>query len=109
LIRNFRLIPINATLLTPHLYLLKNIDLLYKKNKSKKENHDLQDALKNYLELLEKEEYFDAHEALEEAWHPLRKTDHPLKILAKGLINGAICFEHKEAKRKELTTLNSYE
>ena len=79
-----------------------------------KENHNLQDALKNYLGLLEKEEYFDAHEALEEAWHPLRKTDHPLKNLAKGLINGAICFEHlkqnkKEAKRKALTTLNSYE
>jgi len=79
-----------------------------------KENHDVKDALENYLRLLEKEAYFDAHEALEEAWHPLRKSNHPLKNLAKGLINGAICFEHlkqdrKEAKRKALTVLKSYE
>ena len=79
-----------------------------------KENHDLEDALENYLGLLEKEAYFDAHEALEEAWHPLRKSNHSLKNLAKGLINGAICFEHlkrnrKDSKRKALTTLKSYE
>ncbi len=59
-----------------------------------KENHDLEGALNSYLTLLKSEEYFDAHEALEEAWHPLRKANHPLKNLVKGLINGAICFEH---------------
>ena len=78
------------------------------------ENHDLEDALKNYLELLKKEKYFEAHEALEEAWHPLRKANHPLKNLAKGLINGAICFEHikrnrDDSKRKALSVLKSYE
>ncbi len=78
------------------------------------ENHDLQNALKIYLELLEKEAYFDAHEVLEEAWHPLRKGNHPLKNLVKGLINGAICFEHikrnkTDSKRKALTTLKSYD
>jgi len=78
------------------------------------ENHDLEDALKNYLELLKKEEYFEAHEALEEAWHPLRKANHPLKNLAKGLINGAICFEHlkrnrADSKRKALSVLKSFE
>jgi len=79
-----------------------------------KENHDLEDALTNYLQLLEKKEYFHAHEVLEEAWHPLRKADHPLKNLVKGLINGAICFEHikrnrNDSKRKALTVLKSYE
>ena len=79
-----------------------------------KENHDLEGALKAYLYLLEKEEYFDAHEALEEAWHPLRKQNHPLKNLAKGLINGAICFEHlkrnrTDALRKASTVLKSFE
>jgi len=78
------------------------------------ENHDLEDALKSYLELLKKEEYFEAHEALEEAWHPLRKANHPLKNLAKGLINGAICFEHikrnrDDSKRKALSVLKSFE
>ena len=79
-----------------------------------KENHDLEGALKDFLELLNKEEYYDAHEALEEAWHPLRKQNHALKNLAKGLINGAICFEHlkrnrKDALRKATSVLKSFE
>jgi len=78
------------------------------------ENHDLEEALKGFLKLLEQEDYYDAHEILEEAWHPLRKKDHPLKNLAKGLINGAICFEHlkrnrTDAKRKAASVLRSYE
>ena len=78
------------------------------------ENHNLEDALTRYISLLYKEMYFDAHEVLEEAWHPLRKSNHPLKNLVKGLINGAICFEHlkrdrDDSKRKGLTVLKSYE
>jgi len=78
------------------------------------ENKNLKNALKTYLLLIDKERYFDAHEVLEEAWHPLRKANHPLKNLAKGLINGAICFEHlkrnrNDSKRKALTVLKSYE
>ncbi|CAA6813243.1 MAG: Unknown protein [uncultured Sulfurovum sp.] len=78
------------------------------------ENHDLEAALKDYLNLLEEKKYFDAHEVLEEAWHPLRKKNHPLKNLAKGLINGAICFEHlkrnrQDALRKATTVLKSFE
>jgi len=78
------------------------------------ENHDLEEALKEYLLLLDSREYFSAHEVLEEAWHSLRKKNHPLKNLAKGLINGAICFEHlqrkrKDALRKATTVLNSFE
>ena len=78
------------------------------------ENYDLEGALKEFIKLLDKQEYFDAHEVLEEAWHPLRKKDHPLKNLAKGLINGAICFEHikrdrKDALRKATTVLKSFE
>lgn len=62
-------------------------------------NEDLEGALKAYLQLLEEEEYFEAHEVLEEAWHPLRLNNHPLKNLAKGLINGAITFEHIKRNR----------
>ena len=65
-------------------------------------NDDLEGALKEYLQLLEKEEYFEAHEVLEEAWHPLRLSKHPLANLAKGLINGAITFEHIKRNRKNL-------
>jgi len=80
------------------------------KNKS---NH-LENVLEEYLTLLNNHLYFEAHEILEEAWHPLRKENHPLKNLVKGLINGAICFEHlkrnkSDSKRKALTVLNSFE
>jgi len=78
------------------------------------ENHDLEGALNTYIKLLTKKEYFEAHEVLEEAWHPLRKKNHPLKNLAKGLINGAICFEHLKRNRpdalaKATKVLNSFE
>lgn len=65
-----------------------------------KENHDLEGALREYVSLLEQEAYFDAHEVLEEAWHPLRKAKHPLSNLVKGLINGAIAFEHIKRNRQ---------
>jgi len=79
-----------------------------------KMNDDLEGALKEYLKLLDEEEYFEAHEVLEEAWHPLRLGKHPLANLAKGLINGAITFEHikrnrKEVKKKAQTVIASFE
>ena len=67
-----------------------------------KMNHDLEGALRSYLQLLEQEEYFEAHEVLEEAWHPLRLSGHPLQNLVKGLINGAITFEHIKRNRKNM-------
>lgn len=63
-------------------------------------NNDLEGALKEYLRLMNEEEYFEAHEVLEGAWHPLRKADHPLKNLVKGLINGAVAFEHIKRDRQ---------
>jgi hypothetical protein len=66
-----------------------------------KMNEDLESALMEYLRLLNEEKYFDAHEALEEAWHPLRKKNHSLKNLLKGLINGAIAFEHIKRHRDD--------
>jgi len=77
-------------------------------------NDDLEGALKEYLKLLDEEEYFEAHEVLEEAWHPLRLGKHPLANLAKGLINGAITFEHikrnrKEVKKRAQTVIASFE
>lgn len=79
-----------------------------------KMNDDLEGALKTYLSLLDEEEYFEAHEVLEEAWHPLRLGKHPLANLAKGLINGAITFEHikrnrRDMKKKAQTVIASYE
>ena len=59
----------------------------------------LRNALIAYLNLMENKAYFDAHEVLEEIWHPLREGKDPLSCLLKGLINGAVAFEHlKRAK-----------
>ena len=79
-----------------------------------KMNEDLEGALKAYLVLLDEGEYFEAHEVMEEAWHPLRLSDHPLKNLVKALINGAVSFEHlkrnrDEAGRKARKVMESYE
>lgn len=60
----------------------------------------LQNALQEYIKLLKESSYFEAHEVLEKAWHPLRKAGHPLKDPVKGLINGAISFEHLKRNRK---------
>ncbi len=64
-----------------------------------KMNEDLEGALQAYLQLLDAQEYFEAHEVLEEAWHPLRLRKDPLANLAKGLINGAVAFEHLKRNR----------
>jgi len=66
-------------------------------------NEDLEGAIKEYLKLLEVEEYFEAHEVMEEAWHPLRLKKHPLANLTKGFINAAIGFEHIKRNRKNVS------
>lgn len=79
-----------------------------------KMNEDLEEALHAYLALMTQGEYFEAHEVLEEAWHPLRLRKDPLANLVKGLINGAVSFEHIRRKRdnyesKALRVMASYE
>ena len=69
-----------------------------------KMNEDLEGALQTYVALLDKEAYFEAHEVLEEAWHPLRLRKDPLANLVKGLINGAVSFEHIKRHKKGYVT-----
>jgi len=64
-----------------------------------KENEDLDGALVEFCRCLAKEEFFEAHEVLEEAWHVLRQRQDPLASPVKGLINAAIAFEHLRRKR----------
>jgi hypothetical protein len=77
-------------------------------------NDDLEGALRAYNKLLDEGKYFEAHEVLEEAWHPLRLQKHPVANLVKGLINGAITFEHikrnrNNVKNKAQRVIASYE
>lgn len=65
-------------------------------------NEDLKGALIEYIRLLKEEEYFEAHEVLEEAWHPLRLNKDPLALVVKGFINGAISLEHIKRNKKNM-------
>ncbi len=69
--------------------------------------------INKFNELLEKELYFEAHEALEEFWFPNRfsKTDEVLLI--KGFINAAVSFElskrgRDKAWKKPFKTFEKY-
>jgi hypothetical protein len=53
-------------------------------------------AFKKFRELIEKEEFFDAHEVLEEIWHPMRKSSHPDSDIIRGFINAAVSLELKK-------------
>ena len=54
-----------------------------------------------FLELLEKEEYFLAHEVLEELWFPRRFEKTPFVQLLRGCINAAVSFELYKRGRVE--------
>ncbi len=64
-----------------------------------RKNKELEQALVSFCRCLEAGEYFEAHEVLEEAWHPLRRRQDPLAGPVKGLINAAIAFEHLRRDR----------
>jgi|GEM_PF-552756 hypothetical protein len=64
----------------------------------------LDEALEHFLEALKRGAYFDAHEILEEAWHPLRQAKDPVAKVVRGLINGAIAFEHLKRNRPQAKT-----
>jgi predicted metal-dependent hydrolase len=64
-----------------------------------RENEDLDGALREFCRCLSRGEFFEAHEVLEEAWHPLRRNKDPLASPVKGLINAAIAFEHLRRNR----------
>lgn len=63
-------------------------------------NENLEEALNNFINLLEENKYFEAHEVLEEAWHYLRLNNDSLQYITKGLINGAISLEHLKRDKK---------
>jgi len=60
----------------------------------KVESMNMSTTLKEFIELLENEDYFEAHEILEEKWHQLKRDEDTKANLARGLINAAVAFEH---------------
>ena len=79
-----------------------------------RKNEDFEEALCHYCSLMEQGEYFEAHEVMEAAWHPLRRQNDPLRHPVKGLINAAIAFEHLRRDRPKsrqvaLKAMSGYE
>jgi hypothetical protein len=70
----------------------------------------MQKRLDKFIELIQKKEYFNAHEILEEIWHPMRKSLHPDRDIIRGFINAAVALElKKRGKNNYLKVWNTYE
>jgi len=52
-----------------------------------------------FKELIQKGEYFKAHEVLEEEWQKIKKSKSNLSFIYKGFINAAVAFELKKRNR----------
>ncbi len=66
--------------------------------------------IKEYKILIDKQNFFEAHEILEEFWFPRRKEKDDLTLIIKGFINAAVAFELKKRGRveKSLQVWQSY-
>jgi len=53
-------------------------------------------TFEEFKNLIVNKEYYEAHEVLEEIWHPMRKSLHPERDIVRGFINAAVAFELKK-------------
>jgi len=53
----------------------------------------MQRAHKAFIALINRHDFFEAHEVLERIWFPIRHSDHPEKNILRGLINASVSFE----------------
>lgn len=62
----------------------------------------MKNKIQTYIECIEEQRYYDAHEALEEIWFPRRFEKSSDIQLLKGFINAAVSFElHKRGRTKQ--------
>jgi len=70
----------------------------------------LKKEFNKFKQLILKEEYYKAHEILEEIWHPMRKSLHPDRDIIRGFINAAVSLElKKRGKNNYLKVWNTYQ
>lgn len=55
--------------------------------------------LEDFIDCLNSEKYYDAHESLEEIWFPRRFEDNDEIRLLKGFINASVSFELAKRNR----------
>jgi len=57
--------------------------------------------VKEFKRLIDQKKFYEAHEALEELWFPIRHEKDDYCLVLKGFINGAVCMELN--KRDKIT------
>lgn len=65
------------------------------------DRNELEKQMHYFIICLHETRYFDAHEALELIWFPLRKTPVSEVNLLRGYINAAVSFELHKRGRKQ--------
>jgi len=61
----------------------------------------LEQRCQEFIALIQKEEFFKAHEVLEELWFPKRKEKSEELLILKGFINAAVALELKKRGKKQ--------
>lgn len=56
-------------------------------------------AHKRFIDCLNNGRFYEAHEVLEDAWFPIRKSDTPEKNILRGIINASVSFELVKRER----------
>ena len=59
------------------------------------------ELLDEFVQCLDEQRYYDAHEALEEVWFPRRFEQNNEVYLLKGFINASVSFELKKQGKLE--------
>ena len=49
--------------------------------------------IKKFKDLINEKKFYEAHEALENIWFPIRKKKNDCALVLKGFINGAVSME----------------
>ncbi|BCD59302.1 hypothetical protein NitYY0814_C0032 [Nitratiruptor sp. YY08-14] len=58
-------------------------------------------ALQEFIDLIKKEQFYEAHEVLEEIWFPRRKSKDADVLVLKGFINASVALELRRLGRVE--------
>jgi hypothetical protein len=74
---------------------------------------DNRSNIKAFISCLDNNQFYQAHEIMEDVWRKLKKQNHKDTNLYKGFVNGATCFEllrlgRVNAAQHTWTTYNKY-
>ena len=59
------------------------------------------DPFQRFIQLIKEEDFYEAHEVLEEVWFPFRRSEEARYKVIKGFINASVAFELKRLGREE--------